>query len=477
MKSWSLIPIVLILSATSFATTSMVASKVPKTTALLSQQQFSSLTYTEQLTYIKKVREIFVEMSESNPALAAEFAKRSGLFAAVMDAAVPAAIAQDVAKPAVSKYQSWKPANDNEAGAKKFLDDAATYIHEVSKSETKDLSASQKEALLNNFEGASKMIRMSMASKMFGDFNQETQNLLQAEIDRLAALQDENLKSLKTALPKNKKVTQKAQYWTQTKNDFKTSAVVPIGESDLRRFNGEPFTPVATSKETVKPASGTKVTVDEGEPAKDKKPAPEKPEKKASPDGASGAYRCMYAGFVIKGEDCIAPKEIPWALTGLPKPFACEGDSVMCNPLVFGVQVTCKWTKAMNPDLFGKTCMADSKPYCVRKQSQATKECNRISASSDKFALESAVFLNSRNENSQNIAEFNQNFEDLCDRENIDYTHAKSKAGTLTDVRETCKKARGRFEEVKKRYGIEKDYDDAKKDEFYKKTYKTRGHK
>ena len=460
MKLWVLVPIVLLMSGT----TAVAKPKVEKTTALLTQQQFSRLTYTEQLSYVKKVREIFVEMGETSPGLVAEFAKRGGLFAAMMDASLPMAIAQEAAKPETSTFDTWNPPmSTDDSRAKMFLEVARQYVDTVRKTKNeKELTEEQKSTLRKNFEDGYKMIKMSTFVKQAGVISPVGQQIMQEEISRLNAVQKENEKIVSAAVPKGFT----PEKWKKSVINLGSSRDKPVQLSadelgTLVISAPHPEYPIVGK---VKAAASTNVSTDEKlTPVKDspdktktEPTTPAKPETAAASDREGDSYRCMYAGFMVKGRDCKAPREIPWKLEGLPSPFACEAGKVMCNPLIFGAKVTCDWSKdALNNESGANACMSTATPYCVRTQAWATKECDSMSSSKDKFGIETAVYLNSRVANKKIIDDFNNSFEDLCDHGRIDYKGAKSKSAAKKDIKLTCDKARGRFQEIKAKYNVQ----------------------
>jgi hypothetical protein len=173
-------------------------------------------------------------------------------------------------------------------------------------------------------------------------------------------------------------------------------------------------------------------------------------------------YRCMYAGFVIKSGKCVAPQELPWNLSGVDaKNFKCTNGTVMCNPFVFGVDVTkCDWKAAKDKPEEIKKCLETSKPFCTPRDRFATKNCSSLSNTD--AAAETAVYLiRDGEENKKAFNEFSQNFSDLCDENMIDYNNygrknlgKAAKAVIAKEISRTCKAARTRLLAVKEKYNI-----------------------
>jgi hypothetical protein len=123
MKLWFFAPLVLLACLQAAATTK---PHPPRENLLLTREQLMSLTFAEQKTYIKTVREIFVEMNQRNPHLAQEFAQRSGLFAMVWDIGFREALADDKATTgAVRSAEDQKKEAAAQAAAKAAAEKAA----------------------------------------------------------------------------------------------------------------------------------------------------------------------------------------------------------------------------------------------------------------------------------------------------------------------------------------------------------------
>ena len=92
---------------------------------------------------------------------------------------------------------------------------------------------------------------------------------------------------------------------------------------------------------------------------------------------ADDSSACLYAGFVIQGAVCQAPRQLPndsqlRDYLNVDK-FKCESAQVLCNPLIFGYEgSSCKEAKN-NKDL--RSCLKDAKPVCIANTVSATLRC------------------------------------------------------------------------------------------------------
>ena len=163
-------------------------------------------------------------------------------------------------------------------------------------------------------------------------------------------------------------------------------------------------------------------------------------------------FRCMYAGFVLKG-DCKAPTQLPkdLKLVGItPDHFSCDKSLVLCNPLIFGGAGSCPVVPKMKKQTDAK-CLIDMKGFCKPKSNSATKDCLE-EAEKSPHNLENTALLIHANPDAWN--EYTNSFHELCDEEKIAQNSFTKKKGSKNrtdqdhvkqDIEKTCGWARERL--------------------------------
>ncbi|MGZ3806189.1 MAG: hypothetical protein ACXVB4_18390, partial [Pseudobdellovibrionaceae bacterium] len=139
MKFWALGPLFAYLFALP-ASSVGVNKREPQ--ILLSYQQFSRLTTSEQKTYIKKLREIMEDMSKAFPEFAEQLSSRSSFFAQFWNLNFPTAFGEGGKSPAPEKL------------ARVALQEAQDYTHDVAVAKTKNLSENEKALLIAKYRQA-----------------------------------------------------------------------------------------------------------------------------------------------------------------------------------------------------------------------------------------------------------------------------------------------------------------------------------
>jgi hypothetical protein len=168
-------------------------------------------------------------------------------------------------------------------------------------------------------------------------------------------------------------------------------------------------------------------------------------------------YRCMHSGFVIKGDECMAPRTLPFDLVGIDKTkFECAEGTVMCNPFIFGVDSEgCDWVKAAE-DKTLDACWKKAKPFCGAPARRSTLNC-ASNASKKKGSIESAVQI--IHANNKVFSLFGEQMKRLCNKKDpkppIDFEKSRSpRKKVLADIRRTCDDARKTSHSVAIKFNI-----------------------
>src|SRR5690349_8859317 len=98
MKNWILLILGVFLSLPTFAVSSRTETDE---SILLSYEQFSHLTKAEQLTYVKKMREIMVDVSKAFPGYAQAQSLRSSFYAQMWSLGLSTASAEEYGSPTI----------------------------------------------------------------------------------------------------------------------------------------------------------------------------------------------------------------------------------------------------------------------------------------------------------------------------------------------------------------------------------------
>lgn len=471
MKIWILIPVIVVFI---FQTTEALAQKK---SLLLTPKEFDSLTFAEQKSYIKNLREIFVEMNEMSPLFAAELAKRSTLFAALWDSSIPSVLAdawsgeEESPASAVSRLSgNSKVRHFSILSLAKNSELYATDILHSLDRENKSDQKSQNELeqqLEKKFKQAVLFAKFASHLSSNNEFNKEDPRVLVS--DRKEKNIRPAISHIKEAHDQLKVKFPKAPFLEKAAEELRMIENGELGSDRLNWVNDEkmlvPYanrfgdgTTPNSPRKSVPEASGADVSVGtlQSVNASDKSKAPE-----------SKFYRCMYAGFVIEnGPNCMAPQAPPWPLTSIDQnKFMCVGKTVLCNPLIFGVDVSdCDWQKTKNSGLTAiQACLKKSKPICTPPAWNATSNCAQ--ASNKDSALESAVHLiNDSQDNKKHFQDFLEQFTLLCYKDMIDlnaFTNRKDKKRVVNDIKRTCEHARARLDKIKAKYNLQSSNDDA----------------
>ncbi|WP_413288544.1 hypothetical protein [Bdellovibrio sp. HCB337] len=433
-----------------------------------------SLTPAEQKTYVKKMKEMVSEMAVTFPYFAEEMSARSSLFEQLWRMNAPTAFGNADALPSDSYLYSH--AIDSARMARDYYTD-------ISRARVANMTVAQKSELVEKYRqslywaaasaGAAHHIRNNDLRKMvLSEVSKKTaRDVIRAE-SKIKTIADESeyaevrkqflnkglegkLSIIETQFPPNSLI----QYG-RTLSSSNIPANRPAETSAAPATTSappatQPAAPPAAQPEADKPAAAT---TNEPEMPLPVPVPPGKFDPNAPAVPLANSYRCMYAGFIIPNDPCIAPSELPWKLDGLGEDFACGGGTVMCNPFMFGFKsASCGWVDAIEKGRTDK-CWAEAKPYCVKPGLYATKSCTDLSNNDD--SLQAAVELIRRNETAFN--ELGNSFQDLCKLERINFNSyprkrtAQNIERSKADIKRTCKVAEGRMDEIAKRYGITK---------------------
>lgn len=183
-------------------------------------------------------------------------------------------------------------------------------------------------------------------------------------------------------------------------------------------------------------------------------------------------FRCMYAGFVLK-ENCKAPSVLPgdMNLLGINKEnFICDKSQVLCNPLLFGGNLSCPLVDvkkekdpAKNKEAIAANakCLNQMTGQCQPKSRSATSECLK-NANKIPGNLQITAALIHANPKEWN--EYANSFHGLCDESKIDKNAFTKKKGEVhrqdqerveNDIALTCEWARTRLAKLRDEAGID----------------------
>lgn len=177
------------------------------------------------------------------------------------------------------------------------------------------------------------------------------------------------------------------------------------------------------------------------------------------PDGTF--YRCLYAGFVLKGDPCAAPAKLPdgFNIADIPADaFACGPKETLCNPFLYGMKSDCK-PGPDKTDESNRACLAKSKGLCIPNATPASPDCAKAAGGDD--SLRSAVALIRLN--AVSFVKFRQGFHELCDARMIEMNGLSYwKNGsprelpekTKAELDQTCGQARTQMKALADKYGV-----------------------
>ncbi len=141
---------------------------------------------------------------------------------------------------------------------------------------------------------------------------------------------------------------------------------------------------------------------------------------------------CIYAGFVIYGDKCSPNKKLPtdFVLSEIRTDmFKCETDSeILCNPLLFGFKKNCFKVESKE--------ICSEKPLCIERSVNATKNCLKLSDSTEQLNQVLELWKNPKNKDV--YEKFTKDLNKLCNAENI----------ASNDVKQTCQVAARRFNKI-----------------------------
>ncbi len=448
MKLWIFIPVIVLFF---FQCPQVMAQQE---SLLLTQSEFMALTFSEQKHYIKNLRGIFVEMNENNPHLAAELAKRSSLFVALWGAGVPSVSAENSEAPKGVALEK-----QTEDFIRQYMENSRQYSLEILQKVPLDLTPEDKKRLDAYLNQA------LISAKYASHWNDKYLKNPALKQTLKATVVDPTVRILEQAQIRMKNIYPEGSV---TKTSDTELGQVKQAELGTNRLDQAPSLYVDYEKREnilLAATTPTKERTDKSKTTKKATQSKTEGEREVAEVFNKMYYRCMYAGFVIKSDPCVAPKKVPWNLTGINlDKFECTQDTVMCNPLLFGVNVSsCDWKSAKeNPDKI-KECLLESKPFCTPRDSAATKNCAKLSNTD--VALETAVYLNKNSKDNEKVfAEFGTQFTQLCDEKMINYNnYGKKRRSTSSretirrDIEVTCENARKRLKEVTSTYRSIKD--------------------
>lgn len=146
----------------------------------------------------------------------------------------------------------------------------------------------------------------------------------------------------------------------------------------------------------------------------------------------STAPYCIYAGFVIYGDKCSPNKKLPtdFVLSEIRTDmFKCETDSeILCNPLLFGYKKNCFKVETKE--------ICSEKPVCIERSVNATKNCLKLSDSTEQLNQVLEIWKNPKNKDV--YEKFTKDLNKLCNAESI----------ASNDVKQTCQVAARRFNKI-----------------------------
>lgn len=485
MKRWLLIPLLsLAISTQSFAY-SPTGYKTEQ--ILLSYEEFAQLTHAEQKSYVRKLREVMIDVAKAYPEMAEEMSARSSFYAQLWTLALKDALAVDAI-------------NDEtrETFVKYAVKQSQYYLEEIEKAKTDKITPQGRAQLAAQYREA---LYWSAASAQYGyDIKDDglRNKIISKDVNPGKTRAEKAEAKVKAVVDESEYRTARDDYFKKAHNGqmlvnspYPKDTLIDFGE----RLPASAAAAPATKPAEAKPAEAKpemKKEEKKAEPAakpkeekkddkkedrsrkKDEKPAAPTTEPKAEPakpaepkpadvkpaEAAGGVlYRCMYAGFVIKSHPCVAPSKLPWDLKGLDsEKFACGNGTVMCNPFLFGFKTSCDWSKATD-EKGTQACYDKAKPICVKPGLYATKNCGE--ASNNDSAIEAAVHLIHSNAAAFNM--FSGSFGDLCQKGLINLNayegqaKPKNMARTKADIQRTCDSARTRMKEIRQRYNVVKD--------------------
>lgn len=479
MKKWLLIPF-LCLSISLQAGAQSLPVQFESEPILLNYDQFSQLTHAEQKTYVKRLRELMIEVAQAFPEIAADLSARSNFYALLWESNVSTAFSK--------KYEI-----DDEAlaGYALYANQQATmYLKEIESEKTSDLTVKEKSELTEKYRQALYWSAASAIQANAINKKRYRRQIISESVEPVRKLIERTEEKVKKFASEEEYSYARDTYFKKA-HDGKLNRETPFPEGawinygdrlgNSIGFRPSPETPPAPKKEE-KPVVQEDKKEDKKEEKKvekkeekaesqeekiaslDKpvleKPASEKPvagkaEGEAKPKTVNNSfYRCMYAGFVIKNHPCIGPNKLPWDIKGLDEnKFVCKSGAILCNPLLFGFKATCDWSKADDPKA-AESCFNTAEPFCVSKGLYATKKCGE--ASNSDAALESAVRLIHNDPATFNL--YSKSFDDLCNKNLINFNSyegqrlPKNTERTKNDIKRTCDGARKRMADLKKRY-------------------------
>lgn len=234
-------------------------------------------------------------------------------------------------------------------------------------------------------------------------------------------------------------------------------------------------TSVAATTEEVAPSAAKPSPIAKSAPLTTKKAAPvalaePKPitdEQSRKIASLADGYACMNSGFIIKTPPCEAPNNLNtmFKLQGLKdeNAFSCPKGQQICNPFLFGFKPkACKLQLTNTPEFktacINKNFQPGELPYCVRNNSNATKQCSELSKDTD--SINNAVELIKMNPEAWNT--YRNDFYKLCDDDYINFNNiAKfNRRRKVTqdyiriDIKKTCEVAKKRVAQLNEKYHV-----------------------
>jgi len=482
MRNWILIPLLsMSLSLPAMAKQKVYLQPYKREPILLTYEQFSHLTHAEQKTYVKKLREIMIEVAKAYPEVAEEWSARSGFYALLWNTAVANVMGEDAA--------------DDSRGGKLdviayFNDQAQELANQIDKAKTANMKPEEKKALAAQYSEALKW-SANAAYLAHTLQNPTAREEVLKELENLKTrLENQETKVKSVAGESDYKEARDEYFKKAFKGEIAQGTNFPVGSLKIDNAKFQAFVEArqkskSSPQNKSQPAVRAQATADKKkDPSANKKVDGKKQPEAAKPDVAKSEgpkpdtaepenqtaenkdsdtpagppvgqlYRCMYAGFVISQHPCLAPSQLPWHLNGLDESkFVCADGTVMCNPFLFGYKSNCDLKKLTTSNQI-EACQASAEPYCVKPGLYATKNCGELS--NNDASLENAVQLITSNGEAFNS--YSKSFDDLCLKGLINFNsykgQSKNKARIQADITRTCDVAKERLKEIKKRYNL-----------------------
>lgn len=369
----------------------------------LTSSDFTQLSHQDQIRFVKDLRNI-----------ASEFALKSNLFADI------------------NKQERTIASEDNGV------------VERVYK------ASSSFEVSLMGYENFKKLYVQKNGVMTDGDYK-EAQLTLTMLMGELLNLKDSSGKN--RAAERQKIITRYLEISRELKSKYSPPPSVQDylqkNETIFRRIADEPPAPAPVSR----PSMNTQIRQAE------KAPSQQRPRVEPKNQTASEEYSaCMYAGFILKGSVCRAPRKLDSTFSLLSpeeqKKFVCaEANQLICNPLLFGFQTECDLKKESI-----QKCLQTGTPVCINPAADATTQCREKTKSDRYYELAVAMIQ----ADPKMLDNYLKEFAELCDPQNLNKNKIiyrtsrglkrKNSENIRTDIEKTCSIAKPRLLEIQSKY-------------------------